>query len=99
MTEQPEPFTVVLQGPSGRYELRFLQNHDEGEFQVDLGGGGAVWPVEVCEHDGEGWRLAGLTRGTAAHWGDTFWFEVRTSLAQAEYFTDRLVRIDRAPGA
>jgi len=99
MTEQPGPFSLVLQGPTGPYELRFRRTDDEGELQVALDGAVCVWTVDVCEQDGEGWRLAGLTRNTTARWGDTFWFEVCTSPAQADYYIDSLVRTDRPPGA
>jgi len=95
MVEQPEPFNISLDGPAGPYELSFRRNHDEGEFKVTLGELVTTWHVEVCERDGGGWRLAGLTKDTAVIWGDTFWFEVRTSPpVQVAYAVRGLVRTD-----
>jgi len=96
---QPEPFDVTFSGPTGRYRLGFRPDEDEGHFEVTLGDLSTVWDVEVCEREGDGWRLNGLTRDTAATWGDTYWFSLETtgSRPRIQYWGDQvLVREDQA---
>ncbi len=95
MVEQPEPFAARMIGPHGLYELAFTPDRDEGVIEARLPGGALRWIVEVCERDGAGWRLCGLTRGTQAPCGDTYWFELRTAApARVEYYRKTLVRTD-----
>lgn len=96
-TPQPAPFDLTVEGPTGLYRIGFRPDPDEGHFEVTLGQISTVWRVEVCEREGEDWRLEGLTQDTAAAWGDTYWFSLQTGLApRIQYWGDRvLVREDR----
>lgn len=97
MVEQPESFAVRMMGPTGPYELTFSRGADEGALQAQLPGGVLFWHVEVCQRDGEAWRLSGLTRGTQTLWGETYWFELHTAApACIAYFVKALVRTDYA---
>lgn len=100
MVEQPEPFVVQMMGPDGPYSLAFAPNADEGVLEARLPGGVLLWAVDVCERDGVGWRLGGLTRGTQTLWGDTYWFEMCTAApVRIEYFVKSPVRTDYAAGS
>jgi hypothetical protein len=95
---QPEPFDLTFSGPTGRYRLGFRPDVDEGHFEVTLGEVSTVWHVDVCEREGDGWRLAGLTRDTVGAWGDTYWYSLGTGpTPRIQYWGDQvLIREDQA---
>jgi len=93
--EQPQPFDVVFDGPTGPYKLSFQPDHDEGHFDAVIGDVVTRWHVEVCERENDGWLLAGMTRETKGLWGDSYWFEVHIGDdTRAEYCLQGLVRTD-----
>ncbi|TAL28319.1 MAG: hypothetical protein EPN98_23745 [Phenylobacterium sp.] len=96
--EQPGPFQVTFEGPTGPYRLSFQPDHDEGHFDVAVGDQTIVWHVEVCERTATGWSLGGMTRGMKGLWGDDYWFEVLFGEGmRAEFSLQGLARTDFPP--
>ncbi|WP_296596646.1 hypothetical protein [Phenylobacterium sp.] len=96
--EQPEPFQVTFEGPTGPYRLSFQPDHDEGRFDVVIGDLAVVWKVEVCERTTTGWSLGGMTHGMKGLWGDDYWFEVLFGEdTRAEFGLRGLTRTDFPP--
>lgn len=101
MTEKfgrfPAAFQLAFEGPQGRYVLAYTPDQDEGRLSVSGALPDMVWHADVVERTADGWRIGGLTRGSAGVWGDTYWFELKTGAAPAVSYLDGkgLVRVDR----
>jgi hypothetical protein len=73
----PKAFRTRFQGSEGLYEIAYNPQYgDDGLLEAEITGISMQWVVELSEQDSDGWRLAGITHGSQAIWGDCYWFEL-----------------------
>lgn len=95
----PNPFSAWVEGPNGPYRLAFTPVDDwDGRVTGKIGSDEIKWPVDLCEKDGLGEYVAGLTDTFRDMDNERFWFLIRYSADRpvVEYWGDRIkVREDR----
>lgn len=75
----PPPFSFAVQGPEGRYSVRFERiNEWDGIFEVVGLSEPMTWGVLTIDRNEAGeFVLSGGTDGSEAVWGDFYWFQAR----------------------
>ncbi|MGF6227924.1 hypothetical protein QFZ27_001879 [Inquilinus ginsengisoli] len=75
IVKAPAPFSIVMIGPEGPYELKFrpyATDPWEGEIDVVIAGEATTWSVEKVFREDEGLALGGMAGANV--WKTSYWF-------------------------